>query len=80
MTRIFRITSILYVPSQATSREAAAAQAAHDVLVNLFPAQQATSDRGTSNSLSSIPDGPAKTGRHRAGQLVGRQHHHAAGE
>ena len=50
----------LNVPST-TSREAAAAQAAHDVLVNVFPAQQATLATALSNSLSGIPAGPAKT-------------------
>jgi PAP2 superfamily len=50
----------LNVPST-TSREAAAAQAAHDVLVNVFPAQQATLDTALGNSLSGIPAGPAKS-------------------
>ncbi len=50
----------LNVPST-TSREAAAAQAAHDVLVNVFPAQQATLATALNNSLSGIPAGPAKT-------------------
>jgi hypothetical protein len=50
----------LNVPST-TSREAAAAQAAHDVLVSVFPAQQATLATALNNSLSGIPAGPAKT-------------------
>jgi hypothetical protein len=50
----------LNVPST-TSREAAAAQAAHDVLVSVFPAQQATLSTALGNSLSGIPAGPAKT-------------------
>lgn len=50
----------LNVPST-TSREAAAAQAAHDVLLSVFPAQQATFATALSNSLSGIPAGPAKT-------------------
>ena len=50
----------LNVPST-TSRQAAAAQAAHDVLVNVFPAQQATLATALNNSLSGIPAGPAKT-------------------
>jgi PAP2 superfamily len=50
----------LNVPST-TSREAAAAQAAHDVLVSVFPAQQATLATALGNSLSGIPAGPAKT-------------------
>jgi hypothetical protein len=44
-----------------TSREAAAAQAAHDVLLSVFPAQQATLTTALGNSLSGIPAGPAKT-------------------
>jgi len=38
------------------SREAAAAQAAHDVLLALFPAQQATLDAELASSLAQIPD------------------------
>src|SRR5688572_24312349 len=44
----------LNVPST-TSREAAAAQAAHDVLLSVFPAQQATFATALGNSLSGIP-------------------------
>jgi hypothetical protein len=38
------------------SREAAAAQAAHDVLLTLFPAQQANLDAELAASLAQIPD------------------------
>src|SRR5262245_58259440 len=38
------------------SREAAAAQAAHDVLLALFPAQQANLDAQLAASLAEIPD------------------------
>src|SRR5881628_286497 len=38
------------------SREAAAAQAAHDVLLTLFPAQQANLDAQLAASLAQIPD------------------------
>jgi len=38
------------------SREAAAAQAAHDVLLALFPAQQTTLDAELDTSLAQIPD------------------------
>src|SRR4029450_5632765 len=38
------------------SREAAAAQAAHDVLLALFPAQQANLDATLAESLAQIPD------------------------
>src|SRR5262245_35167744 len=44
------------------SREAAAAQAAHDVLLALFPAQQANLDAELGASLAQIPD-DAEQGR-----------------
>ncbi len=44
------------------SAPAAVATAAHDVLVALFPGQQATLDGRLATSLAVIPDGPAKTG------------------
>lgn len=46
----------------ADSAPAAVATAAHDVLVALFPGQQATLDGRLATSLALIPDGPAKTG------------------
>jgi len=44
------------------SREAATAAAAHDVLVALFPAQQADLDAKYSASLATIPDVPQTNG------------------
>ncbi|MGH8959365.1 MAG: hypothetical protein ACRDVK_11925, partial [Acidimicrobiia bacterium] len=44
------------------SSPAAAATAAHDVLVALFPSQQATLDALLATSLAGIPDGAAKNG------------------
>src|SRR5215208_3439692 len=44
------------------SKEAAAAAAAHWVLVQLVPAQQMTLDALYAASLGGVPDGPAKTG------------------
>jgi PAP2 superfamily len=44
------------------SAPAAVATAAHDVLVALFPGQQATLDTKLATSLAAIPDGPAETG------------------
>jgi hypothetical protein len=44
-----------------TSREAAAASAAHDVLVALYPDQRADLDATLATSLSAIADGEAKT-------------------
>ncbi len=51
------------------SPEAATAAAAHDVLLALFPAQQADLDAKYSASLATIPDGPAKAN----GVSVGQQ-------
>ena len=50
-----------------SSEEAAAAQAAHDVLVNYFPAQQTNLDADLQASLAAIPDGPAKINGEAAG-------------
>lgn len=50
------------------SPEAATAAAAHDVLLALFPAQQADLDAKYSASLATIPDGPAKTNGISVGQ------------
>jgi hypothetical protein len=44
-----------------TSREAAAAQAAHTVLSTMIPASQAKFDAALANSLNYVPDGPGKT-------------------
>jgi hypothetical protein len=44
------------------SSPAAAAQAAHDVLAALFPAQLASLDAQLTTTLLGIPDGPAETG------------------
>ncbi len=43
------------------SPEAAGVSAAHNVLVALYPAQQATFDAARATSLAAIPDGSAKT-------------------
>jgi hypothetical protein len=48
-------------PPRPASPEAAAAQAAHDVLVNYFPAQQATLDTELANSLGAIAEGTEKS-------------------
>jgi hypothetical protein len=49
------------------SSAAAAAQAAHDVLVGVFPAQQATLDAKLVTTLDGIPDGDAETGGREVG-------------
>jgi PAP2 superfamily len=57
--------------SQSASQEAAAAAAAHEVLVRLYPAFQATLDAELKQSLSQIPDGTPKTEGIKVGQAVG---------
>jgi hypothetical protein len=52
------------------SEEAAAAVAAHDVLVGLLPAQQATLDAALVSSLAAVADGPAETAGVAYGKLV----------
>jgi hypothetical protein len=49
------------------SPEAAAAQAAHDVLVHFFPTQQPALDANLASSLAAIPDGVEKSN----GQTIG---------
>jgi len=51
------------------SKDAAAASAAHDVLVHYLPAQSATFDAALTASLANIPDGQSKT----EGVAVGRE-------
>ena len=55
--------------SHDASVDAAVAQSAHDVLVNLLPAQSAALDSHLTATLASIPDGPAKS----EGIWVGQQ-------
>jgi hypothetical protein len=50
-------------PSGPASVQAAVVQAAHDVLVNYFPAQRPALDSALNNSLQGITDGPINTGR-----------------
>ena len=51
-----------YSANTTGSAQAAASQAAHDVLVNYFPAQQAALDTALLNSLANITDGPVGNG------------------
>ena len=53
----------LYFVPNTGSAQAAAAQAAHDVLVNYFPSQQAALDADLANSLAGITDGPIGNGQ-----------------
>ncbi|SHM16639.1 vanadium-dependent haloperoxidase [Mucilaginibacter sp. OK098] len=50
-------------PSGPASAQAAVVQAAHDVLVNYFPAQRPALDSALTNSLQGITDGPVSAGR-----------------
>ena len=52
------------------SEEAAAAVAAHAVLVGLLPAQQATLDAALASSLAAVADGPAEDAGVAYGKLV----------
>jgi membrane-associated phospholipid phosphatase len=52
-----------YYSPNTGSAQAAAAQAAHDVLVNYFPGQQAALDADLTNSLNGITDGPIGNGQ-----------------
>jgi hypothetical protein len=54
--------------SHGASAEAAAAQAARDVLTALYPAQQSTFDAALASQLASVPPGLARQGR-----AIGRQ-------
>ena len=51
-----------YAPNTG-SAQAAAAQAAHDVLVNYFPGQQPALDAALTNSLNNLTDGPIGNGQ-----------------
>ena len=55
------------------SEDAAAATAAHDVLVHYFPSQAATFDAALASSLASIADGQSKTDGIQVGQAVTAQ-------
>lgn len=55
-------TPYAYNGTNSGSAQAAVAQAAHDVLVNYFPAQQAALDAELASSISNITDGPIGSG------------------
>ncbi len=62
------------------SEDAAVATAAHDVLVNYFPDQQATIDGEYANALAAIPDAPSKddgidVGQRSAAEIISRRAH-----
>ena len=55
-------TKYHYFAPNTGSAQAAAAQAAHDVLVNYFPSQQAALNAALTNSLANITDGSIGNG------------------
>jgi hypothetical protein len=59
--------------SRTASQPAAADQAAHDVLVSLYPSFQSTLDSQLQQDLAQIPDGQDKTDGIAVGQRVGAQ-------
>jgi hypothetical protein len=59
--------------SRSASQDAAAASAAHEVLVAIYPAFQATLDTKLQQSLTLIPDGPDKTEGITIGKTVADQ-------
>ena len=59
-----------YANPAGTSKEAAAAQAAHDVLKSAYPARSAIFAAQLATSLSSIADGPGKTAGIELGRLA----------
>jgi hypothetical protein len=62
------------VPAQADARpDAAADQAAHDVLVALYPAMRADLDTQLAGELAAIPDGPAEQDGIAAGAAAAQQ-------
>ena len=54
------------------SEDAAAATAAHDVLVSLMPTQQATLDAALASSLAAVPNGKAEDAGVAFGKLVAK--------
>jgi hypothetical protein len=69
----FRPYAVERTAPKGASPDAAAAAAAHSVLVQLYPAQQATLDAAFAASLSLIPDGPGKTDGIAVGEAVATQ-------
>lgn len=59
--RIYHPYKINLVAPAGASKEAAAAQAAHDVLLSLYPGQAATFNAALTTSLAGIPEGLGKS-------------------
>jgi len=69
----FRPYAVELSAPKGASPDAAAAAAAHFALVQLYPIQQATLDAAYAASLSSVPDGSAKTDGIAVGEAVAAQ-------
>lgn len=79
----YRPYHLMLPAAPGTSAEAAAAQAAYQVLVNLYPAQKAKLDAALSTSLAAVPTGAGKNAGIALGTSIGnsmvalRQNDHA---
>src|SRR6185295_4431665 len=51
---------VVSLSAPGASPEAAAAQAAHDILLRYYPTNQSAFDAALATSLAAVPDGPAK--------------------
>jgi VCPO second helical-bundle domain len=71
------LTYIATLQDRHADAEAAAAAAAHEVLVTFFPANQATLDDRLAESLSTVPDGDAEDAGVALGRAVGDAALHA---
>jgi hypothetical protein len=65
--RPFRVFTAV---SPGTSQEAAAAQAAYNVLLKLFPDEQSRLQKALADSLARVPDGPDKSAGTKLGEIV----------
>jgi hypothetical protein len=71
--RRFRPFAVHVPASRGASRDAAAAGAAHDVLVHYFPAQTAIFDAALTSSLAALPDDQSKADGVSVGKAVAAQ-------
>jgi hypothetical protein len=71
--RRFHPFAVRFDAPRGASEDAAAASAAHDVLVHYFPSQTTTLDAALASSLAGIADGQRKTDGIHVGQAVAAQ-------
>src|SRR5439155_11517598 len=69
--RTYAVYAVVAQPPAGTSPDAAAAAAAHSVLLALYPSQQANLDAAYVASLFPIPDGQSKTDGINLGNFIG---------